>query len=452
MNRTTHIAIVTAALSVALPAGFALAQDSVDEDGPVIIQGQTQGGAEEDDGYLDGDEDQANRGQRNDRMNGQSDTDRQPAEKQTLSQQELEKWFMYTACANQFEIEAAKLAQQQAQGQDVKDLAKMIEKDHNDALEKLRQEAKDADIEIAQEPELEPVFQTKLDALKKKQGKEFDKAYVFSQDAGHRMAILEHAWAKEHVENKQVLAYVEAVLPKLQKHHEKVHKDARELARLSDEYQSDMGGNAKLASGRESNRSGEQMGSNFRFSDDPAERYYQQRAQNLNYEQQLNDMASKNAQNERVKQYAQQQNRRVEQDRQRLDREAQQAGYGDFRSSDVGTSGSQQARLGEMGQSRGSDFDREYVFESSQQSMRQGLQDQYASRSGDMQSSQGGQMASDSARRSMQANQQRQQEMQQLLILVLKPVDSQQGQNQRPGSDMGGNEMGGNDMENSGGN
>ena len=447
MNRTTTIRTTLAAAiaAVALPAiAFADPNNAEDDNGQVVITAGTQ-----DTTGKDGQESRA--AARDDeeaqvRDRGPLDTDRQARAGQmrgqdgadpilvTLTEQELTKWFEYTASANQYEVEAAKLAQQKVQDPEIKQLAQTVERDHGQALEKLRQEAEDAGVKIASTPELKDVHQAALDALRQKEGEDFKKAYVFSQDSGHRLAILEHSWAKTNVENPQVLAYVDAVLPKLQQHHRKVHEDARRIASLGEEYQSELNGQARMAGDRQGGQA-----SGFEFSSDPAEGYYQRRSRDLMYESELNRMAVERGQNPQIKAYAQREQQRAQDEMRQIEQDAQQAGF-DVSGQQVGMSPSQQGRIDEMRGMNGRDFDREYVFETSRQSFSRGLQDSYATRNPQMGQNPAGQQAMQSAQRSMQGNAQRQQELQELLIIVVEPQQGQpggqqgqQGQQGQPG-------------------
>ena len=359
--------------------------------------------------------------------NGQQNRQRQQAgaEKQELSQQKLDEWFKDAAAGHQFEIEAAKVAQQQSQDQQVQQLARTIEQDHTSALKNLREQAQKANVQVSETPDLGPVKSAMLDELKAKQGEEFTRAYVFGQDAGHRADILKYNWAKEHVSNEPVQAYVTATLPVLEKHHQAVHGDAGQLASLTgDRNQMEQGGEARLARGGDVNARQQGQGSDYRMSQDPNQRYFEQRLQSLNYERQLGERAGQQARNEQVRAYGEQRVQQAEQQIRETEQSAQQAGY-EVSADDVGTSRSQQARLNEMGQLDGDSFDREYVFEQTGQNVSRSFQDRYAAGQNGPQQ--------ESANRNLQSNAQEQQELQRLLILVVEPQQGQMNQQGQPG-------------------
>lgn len=90
---------------------------------------------------------------------------------------------------DQSEIEGAKAAQSKATDSKVKDLAKMIQTDHQKMEEKLTSEPliKPSPSNFAETMQRDA--RTRMKNLETKKGKEFDRAYVQDQIAGHRLAI-----------------------------------------------------------------------------------------------------------------------------------------------------------------------------------------------------------------------------------------------------------------------
>ncbi len=202
MNRIHYTAILaSAALAVSIP-GILNAQDRAeqrgqDRSGRVVIEGQQEG---------------------------------QAGEPMMLSEEKLQMWFEHAASGNQYEIQAAELAKERIQEPRVQQMADMLMRDHQMANDMLREQAETAGVTISDTPELTPVYQAKLDELEEKEGEEFTTAYVFGLDAGHRMTILHCNWAKNNVTNPEVLAYIDATLPKIEGHHQKIHQHANMLA------------------------------------------------------------------------------------------------------------------------------------------------------------------------------------------------------------------------------
>ena len=250
MMKRTKMMLATAAFAVVLPAGIAASQDGGSgQTPPRNPPGQSGSGQrQQTPAQQPGQQDQA-------RPAGQQMSPEQ-------SKQMAQKWFEHAASDNQFEIQAAQLAQErfgqpgaqpaggapkmegavddtpqgagqqaqqpnrqgQASGQaggqhqQLLQSAQMIQRDHEQAQQALRQAAQQAGVQISQTPELTPVHQAKLEELQEKQGEEFARAWVFGNMAGHTHGILEYTWASTNAPNPQIKQYASQVLPKLQQH------------------------------------------------------------------------------------------------------------------------------------------------------------------------------------------------------------------------------------------
>ena len=327
---------------------------------------------------------------------------------QELTQAQLQAWFEAKAAGHRYEIEVGKLAQERGTGE-IAQMGQVIEKDHTAALKQLQTFAERAGVTISDLPPMTPVQRAKLDHLETLRGPDFERGLVFSQDTGHRADILAYSWAKTNVTNEPVQQYVKATLPVLQKHHEKVHKDARQLAQLDREYELGLNGGAQLAGG------GDAMGdqNDYRLSDDAGQRYYERRLQDLNYEAELGRVASERGTDDAVRQYGQQRSQQAREEARQIEEQAGRAGY-DVTGDQVGMSQSQRSRVGEFEGFGDESFDREYVFEQTRQSVGRSFDDRYAA-------GQEGPQQQD-AMASMERGQTEQQELQRLLILVIDPA------------------------------
>src|SRR5688572_13491504 len=268
MMKHTKLMLASAAFAVVLPAGIAASQDGGSgQTPPRDTPGQSDRG----------------QGQQNPRQQpGQQNPGQQPAQDRARtggqlngaqaqqmspeqSRQMVQKWFEHTASANQFEIQAAQLAQERfggqpaaqpaggeamaegapddtaqpgqpaeqpgqqrgaggqagAGGQQQQQLiraAQTIQRDHEQAQQVLRQAAEQAGVQISETPQLTPVHQAKLDELQQKQGEEFARAWVFGNMASHTHGILEYTWASQQAPSPQIKQYASQVLPKIQQH------------------------------------------------------------------------------------------------------------------------------------------------------------------------------------------------------------------------------------------
>ncbi len=92
------------------------------------------------------------------------------------------------AASDTYEVEAAKLAQENGESQKVKDFAAMMIKDHTTSSEKLKAAAAEAQPPLTVAPELAPDQQANLDALRNAAG-DFDTVYAQQQVAAHEKAL-----------------------------------------------------------------------------------------------------------------------------------------------------------------------------------------------------------------------------------------------------------------------
>lgn len=161
------------------------------------------------------------------------------------------KFAKHAMMMNQFEIQSAQLAQRQAQDQNVKQLAAMILKDHQQAQQKLQQlsmkmqhgqegqrgqsgqqqpgQQQSGQQQSAQQ-QLGPVHQAMLQDLQQKQGMEFDRAFLYGNIAGHTKAVLMFRDAAKECQDEQLKQYAQQTLPALKQHLE----HAKQIAQFDD--------------------------------------------------------------------------------------------------------------------------------------------------------------------------------------------------------------------------
>src|SRR4051812_11682966 len=132
------------------------------------------------------------------------------------SQNMDQKFVEFASTNDQFEIQAAQLAEQQASDDQVKQAAKMIRQDHEQSSKQLQQVAQQAGIQVSQQ--LKPHQQAMLQELKQMQGEEFDKAWLYGNVAGHVKTILKFRDASQQAQNPQLKQFAQQALPKLQQH------------------------------------------------------------------------------------------------------------------------------------------------------------------------------------------------------------------------------------------
>lgn len=347
--------ILAAAAALIIPAAATYGQDAdrnrgQDQSGQTVITGQERS--------------------EQDRRQGQQRVQISPDEAQEISR----KFFESQASGNQFEIEAAKLAREKASDDQIKQLAEMIIEGHEKAQEILREEAGKVGAEISENPELKEVHSATLDALKQKEGEEFDRAYVFEQDADHLKNVLLLRYVQSGLPNDAAKSYARQVLPEVERH-----------ARQLDELASDISGydiqwdqaRARTAGGRVGDAPGQpdqeaaqrdraQRAQQERNQDQEraqvdAEKWFEHAASADRYMNEAAKLASERSNDSQVKSIAEQIQRDHEQSRQRLMEQAREAG------ADIGEEPEllplYEARLDALKEIEGPAFDAHYTFD-----------------------------------------------------------------------------------------
>jgi putative membrane protein len=117
---------------------------------------------------------------------------------------------------NQSEIAMAQLAQQKAQNPEVKNLAQMLQQDHQTAQEKLQSIAQAHGVALDQTPGWsQRRAQSKLEKLS---GADFDQQYTKDMLEDHVTDIKKFQKAAQTIEDADVKQYAQDTLPTLQPH------------------------------------------------------------------------------------------------------------------------------------------------------------------------------------------------------------------------------------------
>jgi putative membrane protein len=127
-----------------------------------------------------------------------------------------QKFVEFASTNDQFEIQAARLAERNAQDDQIKQMARQIAQDHQQSSRQLQQAAQQAGIQVSQQ--LKPWQQSKLQELQQMQGQEFDKAWLYGNVGGHTVAVLKFRDEAREGQNEQIKQFAQQTLPTLQKH------------------------------------------------------------------------------------------------------------------------------------------------------------------------------------------------------------------------------------------
>jgi len=125
---------------------------------------------------------------------------------------------------NLWEVEFSKLVQQKAQDQQVKDLAKMVEKDHAAANEKLRPVAQKLQVQFPSQ--LSEMKQAKLEVFRSLPADKLEKCYVGMLKCDHAKDIIAYSIQQNEVKDAGLKQYVSETLPKLKEHGQHVQQVA----------------------------------------------------------------------------------------------------------------------------------------------------------------------------------------------------------------------------------
>ena len=150
---------------------------------------------------------------------------RQPSAAAMKNMSPDQKFAMKSADMNNFEIQAGQLAAEKAQSDEIKQLAQMTVADHTQAQQKLMQVMQKQNMQPSRE--LMPVHQAMLSELQQMDGKDFEKAYLYGQVAGHVKAVLMIRDATTEVQDPALKEYATMALPKVQQHLAHAQKIAR---------------------------------------------------------------------------------------------------------------------------------------------------------------------------------------------------------------------------------
>lgn len=124
---------------------------------------------------------------------------------------------------NQGEIQTAKAMQSKAQNAQVKDYAKMIQDDHQKALDQLKDVASKANAQLGTNSHME-AQQKELDSrLQNATGKAADSDYLRAEARDHMRAIRRARALEKQVTDPGLKDYIATLIPELQKHQRQAH-------------------------------------------------------------------------------------------------------------------------------------------------------------------------------------------------------------------------------------
>jgi putative membrane protein len=125
------------------------------------------------------------------------------------------------------EVELGKLAQQQAQNDEVKQFGSRMVQDHTAANDKLKPILAAKDMTAPQQ--LNEKHKKTLDKLSKMRGAEFDRAYMHEMVEDHDKDVKKFRQEAEHGKDADVKSFAQNTLPVLEEHQKLAHDVGRSL-------------------------------------------------------------------------------------------------------------------------------------------------------------------------------------------------------------------------------
>lgn len=129
------------------------------------------------------------------------------------------------AQANQMEVELAKMAQDKAQNQQVKEFAEQLEQDHSQALEELRRIGNQANLDLDTTPAAE---KASMDAMQKASGRAFDPQFVEHMIDEHKKDISAFERQQDSATG-ELRAFIQKTLPVMRQHLQRAESLRKEV-------------------------------------------------------------------------------------------------------------------------------------------------------------------------------------------------------------------------------
>ena len=125
-------------------------------------------------------------------------------------------YFREIAQASMAEVEAGKLAQQQAGADEVKKYAEEMVQDHGKMMQEQERLAQSKGVPMPKEPKKE--HQSALKKLQKAQGEQFDRAYMSQMVQDHEKALKTVKEAAQKAKDPELKAMAQKAQPDIERH------------------------------------------------------------------------------------------------------------------------------------------------------------------------------------------------------------------------------------------
>lgn len=126
------------------------------------------------------------------------------------------------ANAGMTEVQAGQLAEQKGMAKDVKQYGAMMVKDHTAAADKLKTIAASKNLTLPSA--ISPEMQKNIDDLQKKEGKDFDKAYINMMVSDHKKVISAFEDESKNGSDADIRGFADSTLHTLRHHLDEAEK------------------------------------------------------------------------------------------------------------------------------------------------------------------------------------------------------------------------------------
>lgn len=126
-------------------------------------------------------------------------------------------YLQQAAAGDLYEIESSRLALEKVQDPQVQSFAQMMIDHHQTTTQQLTAAAQQAGLSTGQ-PQLSPLQQQQMDALRAAQGEEFASTYLSQQREAHQMALQLHQTYAQQGDNPALKATASKAVPIIQQH------------------------------------------------------------------------------------------------------------------------------------------------------------------------------------------------------------------------------------------
>jgi putative membrane protein len=122
------------------------------------------------------------------------------------------------AQSNQMEVEMARMGQEKAENDQVKEFARQLEQDHSEALDDLRRVANRANVVLRQQDDAQRASMT--DKMGAATGREFDRHFIREMIDKHRQGIADFE-RQQNTATGELKQFIDKTLPVMREHLQK---------------------------------------------------------------------------------------------------------------------------------------------------------------------------------------------------------------------------------------